>query len=80
MAPVLQLLHETTEDGIDGRELPVSQASLFVSLVESIFGKGNLSDNMISISVDIGIVIYLIDLFLKSKKSSIRLQLNAGCG
>ena len=42
MAPVLQLLHNNTPGGIGGRELSAPQATLFKSLVEGLFGQGDL--------------------------------------
>ena len=55
MAPVLQLLHNNTPGGIGGRELSAPQASLFKSLVEGLFGQGDLPWNMVGIGVGGGL-------------------------
>ena len=74
MAPVLQLLHNNTPGGIGGRELSAPQASLFKSLVEGLFGQGNLPWNMVGIGVAVGCVILVIDKVLEGRQVSFRMH------
>ena len=75
MAPILQLLHNQTEGGIGGRELPAPQANLFASLVKGFFGDGALPWNMVGIGVAVGLVILILDKILESKNAKFRLHL-----
>jgi len=74
MAPVLQLLHNNTPGGIGGRELSAPQASLFKSLVEGLFGQGDLPWNMVGIGVAVGCVILAIDKVLEGRQASFRMH------
>ncbi|MBE77347.1 MAG: oligopeptide transporter, OPT family [Candidatus Marinimicrobia bacterium] len=75
MAPIMQLLHETTPGGIGGRELAAPQAGLFASLANGFFGDGILPWNMVAIGSVIGIIILIGDSFLESKNTKFRLHL-----
>ena len=75
MAPIMQLLHETTPGGIGGRELAAPQAGLFASLANGFFGDGVLPWNMVSIGSALGVIILIGDSFLESKNSTFRLHL-----
>jgi putative OPT family oligopeptide transporter len=75
MAPVLTLLHQNTEGGIGGKELPAPQASLFASLAEGFSGERELPWNMIGIGVVLGLVILAIDAVLRSRNSGYRAHL-----
>ncbi len=77
MAPILTLLHENTADGmgIGGRELPAPQAGLFASLAEGFNGKGELPWDMIGYGAALGVVILIIDEFLKRSGSKFRAYL-----
>ena len=75
MAPIMQLLHETTPGGIGGRELAAPQAGLFASLANGFFGDGILPWNMVAIGSVIGIIILIGDSFLESKSTKFRLHL-----
>jgi len=74
MAPVLQLLHNNTPGGIGGRELSAPQATLFKSLVEGLFGQGDLPWNMVGIGVAVGCVILVIDKVLEGRQASFRMH------
>ena len=74
MAPVLQLLHNNTPGGIGGRELSAPQATLFKSLVEGLFGQGDLPWNMVAIGVAVGCVILVIDKVLEGRQASFRMH------
>ena len=74
MAPVLQLLHNNTPGGIGGRELSAPQASLFKSLVEGLFGQGDLPWNMVAVGVAVGCVILVIDKILEGRQASFRMH------
>ena len=75
MAPIMQLLHETTPGGIGGRELAAPQAGLFASLANGFFGDGVLPWNMVAIGSALGVIILIGDSFLESKNSTFRLHL-----
>ena len=75
MAPIMQLLHETTPGGIGGRELAAPQAGLFASLANGFFGDGVLPWDMVAIGSVLGILLLLGDAFLASKNSTFRLHL-----
>ena len=75
MAPIMQLLHETTPGGIGGRELAAPQAGLFASLANGFFGDGVLPWNMVAIGSIIGVIILIGDSLLESKKTDFRLHL-----
>ena len=74
MAPVLQLLHNNTPGGIGGRELSAPQASLFKSLVEGLFGQGDLPWNMVAVGVAVGCVILVIAKILEGRQASFRMH------
>jgi len=74
MAPVLQLLHNNTPGGIGGRELSAPQATLFKSLVEGLFGQGDLPWDMVGIGVAVGCVILAIDKILEGRQASFRMH------
>jgi len=74
MAPVLQLLHNNTPGGIGGRELSAPQATLFKSLVEGLFGQGDLPWDMVGIGVAVGCVILVIDKVLEGRQASFRMH------
>lgn len=65
MAPVLTLLHNNTPGGIGGRELAAPQASLFAALARGFSGNGSLPWNMIGYGVAVGIIILMIDWYLR---------------
>ena len=75
MAPIMQLLHETTPGGIGGRELAAPQAGLFASLANGFFGDGVLPWNMVAIGSALGVLILVGDSFLESNNSTFRLHL-----
>ncbi|GIW97033.1 MAG: oligopeptide transporter, OPT family [Pirellulaceae bacterium] len=76
MAPVLELLHETTEGGIGGKELPAPQAGLFASLVKGMFAHdGALPWDKIAIGAATGVVILMIDWGLRKSGSTFRAHL-----
>ena len=75
MAPILTLLHENTPGGIGGKELSAPQAGLFASLAEGFSGKGELPWNLIGIGAGLGIVILVIDEYLKRQKFKFRAHL-----
>ena len=75
MAPIMQLLHETTPGGIGVRELAAPQAGLFASLAKGFFGDGVLPWNMVAIGSALGILILVGDSFLESNNSKFRLHL-----
>ncbi|RMF41277.1 MAG: oligopeptide transporter, OPT family [Planctomycetota bacterium] len=76
MAPVLRLLHENTEGGIGGAELPAPQAGLFASLVQGMFAAdGKLPWDKIWIGVGIGLIVLLIDYGLRTAKVGFRAHL-----
>ncbi len=75
MAPILNLLHNNTEGGIGGRELPAPQANLFAQLARGFSGEGELPWDMIGIGVGVGAVILIADTILKVNQASFRLYL-----
>jgi len=75
MAPVLNLLHQNTEGGIGGPELPAPQASLFAQLARGFAGEGNLPWDLIGIGVGVGAVILVIDSMLKRRGAKFRAYL-----
>lgn len=75
MAPVLTLLHASTEDGIGGKELPAPQASLFASLAQGFSGERELPWGMIGLGAGLGILILIIDAVLKASGSRHRAHL-----
>ena len=72
IAPILSLLHGAYGIG-DGLKAP--QATLFASLTEAFFGDGSLPYNMLMAGVLIGVVILILDAFLKKSGSNISLPL-----
>ena len=72
MAPIMQLLHETTPGGIGGKELPAPQAALFANLARGFFGDGELPWNLVRIGALLGIIILGVDKFLEKKKTTFR--------
>ena len=79
MAPVLTLLHTQTPGGIGGDELAAPQAQLFASLAKGFFGEATpenaLPWDFIGWGVGVGLVILVIDWFLKKNDSSFRMYL-----
>jgi putative OPT family oligopeptide transporter len=75
MAPVLQLLHDTTPGGIGGKELAAPQAQLFSSLVQGLFGATSLPWNMLGIGAGINIGVVLVDYGLRLYRCSFRAHL-----
>lgn len=72
MAPVLQLLHETSPGGIGGKELPAPQAALFASLAEGFFGDVTLPWDLVVTGMLIGVAIFIADILLKRSGSKHR--------
>lgn len=75
MAPVLQLLQETTPGGIGGRELAAPQAQLFASLVQGLFGAGPLPWSMVGFGVALGLGVLSVDRALQRRRMPLRLHL-----
>lgn len=75
MAPVLTLLHENTPGGIGGDQLSAPQANLFASLARGFSGEDDLPWGMIGVGVGLGVLILMIDGFLKAKGSGFRAHL-----
>lgn len=77
MAPILTLLHNNTEGGIGGKELPAPQAGLFASLAEGFFSETgkSLPWDMIGYGVIVGLVILAVDTWLKVSKAGFRAYL-----
>jgi len=75
MSPVLNLLHNNIEGGIGGRELSAPQASLFASLARGFAGETQLPWDMIGYGVLVGIVILVVDWYLKSTGKKFRAHL-----
>lgn len=75
MAPVLQLLHDTTPGGIGGRELAAPQAQLFASLARGFFGQGELPWSLVAVGVGIGVGILMIDQVLQQRQIGFRVHL-----
>ncbi len=75
MSPVLNLLHNNIEGGIGGRELSAPQASLFASLARGFSGEGQLPWDMIGYGVLVGIVILIVDWYLKTTGKKFRAHL-----
>tara|TARA_B100001971_G_scaffold111191_1_gene102105 strand:- start:46485 stop:48353 length:1869 start_codon:yes stop_codon:yes gene_type:complete len=72
IAPVLTLLHTAYGIG-DGLKAP--QASLFASITEALFGKGELPVNMVIYGMVLGVLVLLIDnILLKDKKFRLHLM------
>jgi len=75
MSPVLNLLHNNIEGGIGGRELSAPQASLFASLARGFSGEGSLPWDMIGFGVVVGLIILLVDWYLRRRGSKFRAHL-----
>jgi putative OPT family oligopeptide transporter len=75
MAPVLQLLHETADGGIGGKELPAPQAGLFASLAKALSGQGELPLDLLAIGAGLGLVTVAIDSVLKARGAAFRAHL-----
>lgn len=75
MAPVLTLLHENTEGGIGGTELPAPQAGLFASLARGFSGETQLPWGLIGIGAGLGLIIYIIDRVLIAAGAKFRAHL-----
>jgi putative OPT family oligopeptide transporter len=71
IAPVLTLLHSSY--GI-GTGLKAPQATLFASIANGLFGKGELPYDMVLAGIVLGIVIIIGDTFLKRSSVSFRLH------
>ncbi len=72
IAPVLTLLHSAY--GI-GEGLKAPQATLFASITKALFKDGQLPVNMVIFGIGLGIIVLIIDYFLKARKSKFRLHL-----
>jgi putative OPT family oligopeptide transporter len=75
MAPVLTLLHENTPGGIGGKQLPAPQAGLFASLAQGFSGASDLPWTMVGIGAMLGLVILVIDEFLRRNEYKFRAHL-----
>ncbi len=75
MSPVLNLLHNNIEGGIGGRELSAPQASLFASLARGFSGETQLPWDMIGYGVLVGIIILIIDWYLRVSGKKFRAHL-----
>ncbi len=75
MSPVLNLLNNTVEGGIGGRELSAPQASLFASLARGFSGETALPWDMIALGVFVGAAILVVDAMLKRRGSTFRAHL-----
>jgi putative OPT family oligopeptide transporter len=75
MAPVLTLLHGTTDGGIGGRNLPAPQANLFASLARALAGEGDLPMNRLLLGAGIGVAVLALDALLVRRKSRVRAHL-----
>jgi putative OPT family oligopeptide transporter len=75
MAPVLQLLQDTSPGGIGGSELPAPQAGLFASLARALAGDGRLPWDMVGLGAAAGVLVVLIDAALKNRQARFRAHL-----
>lgn len=81
MAPVMTILHEGSlsadpvNGGIGSKDLPAPQAGLFASLTDGFFGEGTLPKNMVVVGMVVGLLILIIDEFLRRSESKVRLHL-----
>ena len=75
LAPVLQLLHDTTPGGIGGKELAAPQAQLFASLVQGLLGTGQLPWRLLAMGGLIGLGFVFVDRCLRSLGFSFRAHL-----
>lgn len=78
MAPILNLLHENTPGGIGGEELSAPQAQLFANLAKGFFSSEEGTDlpwNLVGIGVAIGVLILIIDSWLKRSQTTFRAHL-----
>ncbi len=75
MAPILKLLHENTPGGIGGENLAAPQASLFANLAKGFSGEMQLPWILIAWGAALGVVILIIDTFLKQSGSGFRAYL-----
>ncbi len=75
MAPILTLLHNQTEGGIGGANLPAPQAGLFASLAQGFSGETELPWTLIGVGALLGFVILGIDEYLKRNKFKFRAHL-----
>ncbi len=75
MAPVLELLQNTTPGGIGGKELPAPQAGLFASLSKALSGQGELPIGLLSIGAGLGLLTVAVDAVLKARGSKFRAHL-----
>lgn len=73
MAPVLQLLHD--QYVIGSRELSAPQAQLFASLAKGFFGDGVIAWDMVRFGAGLGVIVLIIDAFLKRAGSAFRAHL-----
>ena len=71
IAPVLSLLHHSYTIGVG---LKAPQATLFASLTEGIFGKGQIPLIMVAMGAGIGAAMIAADAWLKSKGSRFRIH------
>jgi putative OPT family oligopeptide transporter len=72
IAPVLTLLHHSY--GIGSGELKAPQATLFASLTQGIFGKGDLPLHLMGIGAGLGVALIVADALLKARGSKLRLH------
>ena len=74
-APILSLLHSAYGIGTgEPGSLLAPQAALFASLADGFFGEGHLPWTMISIGITLGLVLIVIDAFLKANGNRFRLH------
>lgn len=75
IAPVLTLLHNAFGIGTGGAEsLKAPQASLFASIVQGLFGQGQLETELVMIGVFIGLLILVLDA-IQAKRKGFRFHL-----
>ena len=75
MSPVLNLLNNNIAGGIGGRELSAPQASLFASLARGFAGETALPWDLIGYGAIVGIVILIIDWYLRRQGIKFRAHL-----
>ncbi len=75
MAPVLQLLQDTSPGGIGGKQLPAPQAGLFASLARALGGDGQLPWDMVAVGAGAGVLVVLLDAALEKKQARFRAHL-----
>ena len=73
IAPVLSVLHHTYVIG--SPQLNAPQATLFESITRGLFGNGTLPYDMVLIGMALGVVIILIDVYLKRRGDRFRFHI-----